>query len=84
MCELWAVTNCIGFHVIKLLQTIITTDLIITITDDLPDVYTVEEAVDKLGFGAFQVFMSIFAGAIWVKFKHSFLRNSYVWCNIAL
>ena len=36
--------------------------------DDVSDIYTVEEAVDKLGFGAFQVFMSIFAGTIWVTY----------------
>ena len=28
--------------------------------------YTVEEAVDKLGFGTFQVLISLFAGVIWV------------------
>ena len=42
-----------------------------TITGDLPDVYTVEEAVDKLGFGAFQVFMIIFAGSITVIVYHT-------------
>ena len=35
--------------------------------DDTPDVYTVENAVDEMGFGLFQVLLSIFAGLIWVR-----------------
>ena len=34
--------------------------------DDLTNVYTVEEAVDKIGFGLFQVLLSLFSGAIMV------------------
>ncbi|XP_065920283.1 putative transporter svop-1 isoform X2 [Dysidea avara] len=33
---------------------------------DLPDVFTVDEAVDKMGFGLFQVLLCMFAGSIWV------------------
>ena len=40
--------------------------------NDLPGVYTVEEAVDKLGFGAFQVLISIFSGTIWVMYIHNY------------
>ena len=29
--------------------------------------YTVEDAVDKMGFGLFQVLLSSFAGLIWVR-----------------
>lgn len=29
--------------------------------------YTVEDAVDKMGFGLFQVLLSTFAGLIWVR-----------------
>ena len=32
------------------------------------DVYTVEEAVDKMGFGIFQILLSAFAGSIWVRY----------------
>ena len=34
--------------------------------DDLTNTYTVEEAVDKIGFGLFQVLLSLFSGAIMV------------------
>ena len=34
---------------------------------DLPDVFTVDEAVDKMGFGLFQVLLCMFAGSIWVS-----------------
>ena len=46
---------------------------VIIIIDDIPDVYTVEEAVDKLGFGAFQVLISLFAGVIWVIYTHTYV-----------
>ena len=36
-------------------------------TADIPDVYTVEDAVDKMGFGLFQILLSMFAGSIWVS-----------------
>ena len=35
--------------------------------DDLSNIYTVEEAVHEIGFGVFQVLLSFFCGAIWVK-----------------
>ena len=34
--------------------------------DDLSNVYTVEEAVQEIGFGVFQVLLTLFSGAIWV------------------
>ena len=33
---------------------------------DLSNIYTVEEAVHKMGFGVFQVLLSLFCGAVWV------------------
>ena len=35
------------------------------ITED-DDVYTVEEAVHEIGFGVFQILLSMFCGLIWV------------------
>ena len=40
--------------------------VIIITEDDLSNVYTVEEAVDKIGFGIFQALLSLFSGAIMV------------------
>ena len=40
--------------------------VIIIIGDDLSNIYTVEEAVHKIGFGVFQILLSLFCGAIWV------------------
>ena len=37
------------------------------ITADLPDVFTVDDAVDKMGFGLFQILLCMFAGSIWVR-----------------
>ena len=37
------------------------------ITADQPDVFTVDEAVDKMGFGLFQILLCMFAGSIWVR-----------------
>ena len=35
-----------------------------TLTDDeLTEVFTIEEAVDKIGFGVFQVLLSLYIGA---------------------
>ena len=31
-------------------------------------VYTVEDAIDQMGFGPFQVLVTIFAGMVWVRF----------------
>ena len=41
--------------------------VIIITEDDLSNIYTVEEAVHKIGFGVFQILLSLFCGAIWVK-----------------
>ena len=40
--------------------------VIIIIGDDLSNIYTVEEAVHEIGFGVFQILLSLFCGAIWV------------------
>ena len=40
--------------------------VIIITEDELSNVYTVEEAVDKIGFGIFQALLSLFSGAIMV------------------
>ena len=34
---------------------------------DLPGIYTVEDVVDKTGFGLFQLGVTMFAGATWVR-----------------
>ena len=60
----WAVTNF--YYVCLYVRTLLCNDHVIITGDNIPDVYTVEEAVDKLGFGAFQVLISLFAGVIWV------------------
>ena len=39
----------------------------LTEDDELVDVYTVEDAIDKMGCGVFQVFLSLFAGGMWVS-----------------
>ena len=39
--------------------------ILIAITED-DDVYTVEEAVHEIGFGVFQILLSMFCGLIWV------------------
>ena len=33
-------------------------------------VYTVEEAIEKMGFGFFQVLLTVFSGLIWVSFGY--------------
>ena len=38
-------------------------DCIIITEDDLSNIYTVEEAVHKIGFGVFQILLSLFCGA---------------------
>lgn len=32
------------------------------------DVFTVEEAIEKLGFGPFQILITIFSGMLWVSY----------------
>ena len=49
-----------------LCKKLICTVIIIT-EDDLSNVFTVEEGVQKIGFGIFQVLLSFFCGAIGVK-----------------
>ena len=41
--------------------------VMLTEDDGLVDVYTVEDAIDKMGCGVFQVFLSLFAGGMWVS-----------------
>ena len=43
------------------------TNIIIIPEDDLSNVYTVEEAVHKIGFGVFQILLSLFCGAAAVR-----------------
>ena len=38
-----------------------------SIVDQVEVIYTVEDAVDYIGFGPFQILMTLFAGMIWVK-----------------
>ena len=38
-----------------------------TYTDPDGPVYTVEDAIDYMGFGPFQILVTIFAGMIWVS-----------------
>lgn len=47
---------------------VILDSVLYAITDgDLSNIHTVDEAVEKMGFGAFQILLSMFAGAIWVS-----------------
>lgn len=39
-------------------------------------VYTVEDAVEKLGFGTFQIVVTIFSGLIWVSVN----SGSHIYC----
>ena len=42
--------------------------LVLTIEeDDLVDVYTVEDMIDEMGCGVFQIFLSLLAGGMWVS-----------------
>ena len=41
-----------------------------TYTDPNGPVYTVEDAIDHMGFGPFQILVTIFAGMIWVSRPH--------------
>ena len=36
--------------------------------DALVDVYTVEDAIDEMGCGVFQIFLSLLAGGMWVSY----------------
>ena len=38
--------------------------VIVITEDDLSNIYTVEEAVHKIGFGVFQILLSLFCGTI--------------------
>lgn len=35
--------------------------------EEATDIYTVEDAIDMMGFGPFQVLVTIFAGMVWVS-----------------
>ena len=41
--------------------------MLIAEENDLVDVYTVEEVIDKMGCGVFQVLLSLMAGGMWVS-----------------
>ena len=41
--------------------------VLITEEDGLVDVYTVEDAIDEMGCGVFQIFLSLLAGGMWVS-----------------
>ena len=67
--------------------------VIIITEDDLSNIYTVEEAVHKIGFGVFQILLSFFCGAIWVKqcvlelcavTSVLYVRSSYVYLSMNL
>lgn len=61
----------------------------VRISDDPPDliggerrkreeddiVYTVEDAIDKMGFGPFQILVTVFAGMVWVSDYYFFLLS---------
>ena len=53
--------------------------IVILITEDdladLSNIYTVEEAVHKIGFGVFQVLLSLFCGAVWVTVVNLCIYN---------
>ena len=38
-----------------------------TVDDELLDLFTVDEAVEKMGFGVFQLLVAMFAGLVWVS-----------------
>ena len=37
------------------------------VDDELLDLFTIDEAVEKMGFGVFQLLMSTFVGFVWVS-----------------
>ena len=39
---------------------------LLVLLDSQNQTYTVEEAVEKLGFGAFQLIVTVFSGLLWV------------------
>ena len=47
--------------------------VIIITEDDLSNIYTVEEAVHKIGFGVFQVLLCFFCGAAAVSVVHNII-----------
>lgn len=47
------------------------------------DVFTVEEAIEQLGFGPFQILITIFSGMLWVNYcKIIPFRYSNAFCNL--
>ena len=48
--------------------------VIIITGDDLSNIYTVEEAIQKIGFGVFQILLSLFCGAIWVIVTYCIMK----------
>ena len=51
-----------------------------TVDDELLDLFTVDEAVEKMGFGMFQLLVAVFAGFIWV----SILSYMYIYIILTL
>ena len=47
--------------------------VILITEDDLSNIYTVEEAVHKIGFGVFQILLSLFCGAAAVSLLHNII-----------
>ena len=41
--------------------------IIVCMSFILDSTYTVEEAVEKLGFGSFQLLVTVFSGLLWVS-----------------
>ena len=37
------------------------------VDDELLDLFTIDEAVEKMGFGIFQLLVAVFAGFVWVS-----------------
>ena len=33
----------------------------------IADIFTVEEAIEKMGFGPFQILITVFSGMLWVR-----------------
>jgi hypothetical protein len=46
----------------------------------IADIFTVEEAIEKMGFGPFQILITVFSGLLWVRdiTYMSFLHTWYI------
>ena len=45
--------------------------IIVLLLDSENHTYTVEDAVEKLGFGTFQIVVTVFSGLMWVCISYS-------------